>query len=440
MRNFAFVLALGFLAACGGGSTSGDDSTIPGPIATILLPGSGPFGAKVTPDGRFLFVPLFGTFAPWVVGNTVAVIDTSTDQVVAQIGVGDRPEDVDFDGDYAYVTNSTSATVSVIHVPTLAVVATIPLGTYDATYLYGVSIRNHRAWVFSSGGNFDGSEENIFVIDTDPASPTFNQKLLGITVTGLFTRGFFRPGADEIVVPRGAADNNFAAHPQIAVFDTNTFALKYTIEIVQAPGGFHGLEDLTITPNGRYAYAPFYNFGSGGAEVFVIDLQERRFQDVITLANGDISTHGIEISPDGLLVGVTSWTVGTASFIFTPTNTVLYEFPTGANPNEVVFTPDGRKAYVTDQNSQSVTAIQLPSTRGILQQTVENGILSPSAEADLTTALTKMTTGDWAAYVADRFLFWASVGQAQIGQPKNMNAEGAALNNFAVDPAGVPAR
>lgn len=439
MRNFGLALALAALAACGG-STTGTDSTIPGPVATIVLPGSGPFGAKITPDGRFLFVPLFGTFTPWVVGNTVAVIDTATDQVVAQIVVEDRPEDVDFDGDYAYVTNSTSASVSVIHIPTLAVVATIPLGTYDATYLYGVAIRDHRAWVFSSGGNFDGSDENIFVIDTDPASPTFHQKIQGITLTGLFTRGMFRPGADEIVVPRGAAGNDFSAPPEIAVFDTQTYAFKYSIQILQAPGGFHGLEDLTITPNGRYAYAPFYNFGSGGAEVFVIDLQERRFQDVITLANGDISTHGIEISPDGLLVGVTSWNIGTVSFLFTPTNTVLYEFPTGANPNEIVFTPDGRKAYVTDQNSQTVTVIGLPSTRGILQQTVANGLLSPPAEADLTQALAAMTTGDWATYVANRFLFWASEGLAQVGEPKNMNAEGAALNNFSVAPAGVTAR
>lgn len=433
------VLALALLAACGGSSDSDDDSPI-GPVATIAMPGSGPFGAKITPDGRYLFVPLFGTFAPWVVGNTVAVIDTATDAVVAQITVEDRPEDVDFDGDYAYVTNSTSASVSVIHIPTLTVVATIPLGTYDATYLYGIAIRDHRAWVFSSGGNFDGSDENVFVIDTDPASPTFLQKIQGIVLTGVFTRGAFRPGADEIVVPRGAAGNDFNASPEIAVLDTQTFAFKYTIQIQQAPGGFHGMEDLAITPNGRFAYAPFYNFGTGGAEVFVVDLENRRFQDVVTLANGDISTHGVEIRPDALLVGVTSWNNGTASFLFTPTNTVIYEFATGANPNEIVFTPDGRKAYVTNQNSQSVSVIGLPSTRDLLQQAKANGTLSARAEADLAQALGSLSSTDWATYVADRFLFWANAGEAQVGVSKDLNPAGASLNNFTVPPGGLRAR
>lgn len=441
MRRFIALFLIGALSAC----HSDNDPEPFGVVATIAMPAVGPFGAKVTPDGSKLFVPLFGDFVSGP-GSTVAVIDTATNAVLTSITVGQRPEDVDFtaDGQYAYVTNSDSATVSVINVSTLSVVATIPVGLpidpfFNGTFPYGVTVRGARAYVFTTGTNSDGTDQNIIIIDADPASATVNTVIGGITLTGTFTRGAFR-GNGELVTPRGAAGNNFSAPPELAIFNA---ADQYVTSIVvaTAPGGFHGAEDVAVTPNGRYAYMPFFNFGTGAAEVFVFDLVTRTFQDVITLANSDIATHGVAMRPDGLLVGVTSWNAGTASFIFTPTDTVVYTFPCGANPNEIAFSPDGRRAYVTNQNSRTVTVIALPDSRSLLWQQLWGASMSSAAAADLRPLMQRLATQDPPIdELAQRVRDWARTGDVRIGETKNTAAQGAQLNSFAVPLEGVIAR
>ena len=62
--------------------------------------------------------------------NTVSVIDTATNMVVATVGVGTKPIAVALapDGKHAYVLNqSTSSDVSVIDTASNTVVATIPV-------------------------------------------------------------------------------------------------------------------------------------------------------------------------------------------------------------------------------------------------------------------------------------------------------------------------
>ncbi|PJW19680.1 hypothetical protein CV632_15060 [Geobacillus thermodenitrificans] len=61
--------------------------------------------------------------------NTVSVIDTSTNTVIATIPVA-SPHDIDLtpDGTHAYVTNTTTNTVSVLNTATNTVITTIPVG------------------------------------------------------------------------------------------------------------------------------------------------------------------------------------------------------------------------------------------------------------------------------------------------------------------------
>ena len=63
--------------------------------------------------------------------GTVSVIRTSTNTVVATIGVGTNPIGVAFtpDNNYAYVTNAGSNNVSVIAKASKTVVATVAVGT-----------------------------------------------------------------------------------------------------------------------------------------------------------------------------------------------------------------------------------------------------------------------------------------------------------------------
>jgi YVTN family beta-propeller protein len=85
------------------------------------------FGLMASPAeaAPFAYVASFET-------NSVSVIDTATNLVVATVPVGDNPiaVAVNPDGTRAYVTNSGSSNVSVIETATNSVVDTVPVGSF----------------------------------------------------------------------------------------------------------------------------------------------------------------------------------------------------------------------------------------------------------------------------------------------------------------------
>jgi YVTN family beta-propeller protein len=98
-------------------------------VATIPV-GPQPQAVAITPDGTRAYVPGAGfTTLP---GTLVSVIDISTDTVVATISVGRFPTGVAItpDGTRAYVTNALDNTASVIDTATNTVVANIAVGLF----------------------------------------------------------------------------------------------------------------------------------------------------------------------------------------------------------------------------------------------------------------------------------------------------------------------
>jgi YVTN family beta-propeller protein len=81
----------------------------------------------VTPDGTRVYVADFGD-------DTVSVIDTATNTVVATVVVGGNPADVAVtpDSAHAYVTNNDDDTVSVIDTATNTAVTTVVVGSSPA--------------------------------------------------------------------------------------------------------------------------------------------------------------------------------------------------------------------------------------------------------------------------------------------------------------------
>lgn len=115
--------------------------------------GSFPYGIAVHPSGTKAYVGnLFG--------NSVSVIDTSTNTAIATIpaGLGASAVAVNPAGTQLYVANSSDNTVSVIDTATNTVIATVPVGTAPV----GVSVNptGTRAYVVNSGSN------NVSAIDT----------------------------------------------------------------------------------------------------------------------------------------------------------------------------------------------------------------------------------------------------------------------------------
>lgn len=108
--------------------------------ATVTLPGNeiSPFGLAISPDGTRAYVTRFAA-------NTVAVIDTSSNTVVAMVPLGAFPNGlaVTPDGNHVYVTTSVDATgegsgnVSVIDTSSNTVVANVGVGVTP----YGLAIK-----------------------------------------------------------------------------------------------------------------------------------------------------------------------------------------------------------------------------------------------------------------------------------------------------------
>jgi YVTN family beta-propeller protein len=99
-------------------------------VATVGV-GINPFDVAITPDGTRAYEMNQGS-------SSVSVIDTTTNTVVATVGVGGQPQGVAItpDGTSAYVTNAGSNSVSVIDTATNTVVATFGVGSVP----YGVAI------------------------------------------------------------------------------------------------------------------------------------------------------------------------------------------------------------------------------------------------------------------------------------------------------------
>jgi YVTN family beta-propeller protein len=90
-------------------------------IATVDV-GESPAGIAVNPDGTYVYVTN-------VISNTVTIINTVTNTVIATVDVGKYPSRIEAVGTYVYVTNIISNTVTIINTITNNVIATVPGGS-----------------------------------------------------------------------------------------------------------------------------------------------------------------------------------------------------------------------------------------------------------------------------------------------------------------------
>lgn len=113
-------------------------------LATVMV-GANPVHVAVAPNGA-AYVTSAGA-------NSVSVIDTATNTVVATVPVGAQPVDVTVtpDGSKAYVTNAGANTVSVIDTTTNAVIATVTVGPNPVSV--AITPDGTKAYVTNGGAN-----------------------------------------------------------------------------------------------------------------------------------------------------------------------------------------------------------------------------------------------------------------------------------------------
>jgi YVTN family beta-propeller protein len=265
---------------------AGQASSAPKVVATVKV-GRGPLGVAITPDNTEVYVTNFGVdpelVTGGVAGDTVSVINTRRNEVVATIPVGKVPAGVTVspDGKRVYVTNRGDDTVTVISTKRKKVIATVPVQDKPANVV--LSPDGRRAYVTNFGSN------TVSVLDTE---------------------------TNEVVpVPDGEA-----------------------IKVGIVPIG------LAVTPDGSRVYVVNVNFSPVGppplGNVSVIDTATNTVVETVTVGAGP---RAVAITADGAYAYVTNFPDNTLSVIEIASNEVVDTFQVDGGPNWVTIPSRHRK-------------------------------------------------------------------------------------------------
>jgi YVTN family beta-propeller protein len=262
--------------------------------------------------------------------NTVSVIDTATNTVVATIPVG-NPLGVAItpDGTKVYVTNNNSGTVSVIATATDTVVGSpIPVGNGP----FGVAITPDGTKVYVTNNNSGTVSVIVTATNTVVATIPVGNGPFGVAVA---------PDGTKVYVANSGSNT-------VSVIATATNTVVAAIPVGIGPFG------AAVTPDGTKVYVASYNYNTVSVIATATNTVVATIPVVPTIPVGAFPV-GVAVTPDGTNVYVAILASATVSVIATATNSVVATIPV-ENPEGVALTPDGTKVYVSDYKTVSVIA------------------------------------------------------------------------------------
>ncbi len=337
-----------------------------------------PVNLTISPEGDLLYVVCANS-------NKLAVVDLQTGVVLDEISVGRRPHDVAVspDGQTLYVTNRLSDSLSIIDEGSRTVVGEIAVG--DEPHGVITDVTGQLIFVLNT------AQDSISVIDArqlteikrlatgpGPWSAALRPDGLSLCVTSVWPHlvPFREPPLSEVtnvavqrqgevlsrsrvseanmlqgiaVVPDAGATlftlmrtKNLVPITRLAQGWTVTNGLGVLwsdgrvdqVLLDEPNSAFPDPADVAVSPNGRYALVT-----SGGSDqVAVVDVTK-----LLDLITGATAGDRKDVLPNHL--GMSS-------------RFVLKRIAVGSNPRGVVFSPDGRFAYVVNALDDSVSVIE----------------------------------------------------------------------------------
>jgi YVTN family beta-propeller protein len=316
------LLVFGSLFMLSGRMAVGAPET-PAVIARIPV-GASPHGIAVTLDGRQLYVTHFD-------GRSVSVIDTVTLRVSDTIPVEAGPVNVvlSSDGLRAFVTNEISGTLSVISTPNRRLVKRLAL----ARRPHGLALSpdGSRLYVCNLGSNV------VSVVDT-----------LALRVLGEV--GVGDTPDSPAVTPDGrevwVTDYDHDGAGTLSIIDTQSLRRAGTVAVGEHP---HGIQ---ISPDGSRVYASM----EGDDEVLAVDTATRQVVGHYATGGGP---HGLALFPDGSTLWTGDLDSHTTTLIDAQSGAQLGQLVLGdhAEPHVIAFSPDGRRAYISNFFAQEVIVV-----------------------------------------------------------------------------------
>ncbi len=269
-------------------------------------------------------------YIPNAYDNTVSIVNTVTDSVVATIPVGRLPygEAVCTSTKTVYIVNASSSTISVISKATNTVTRTLTLPNAAAGTM-AVSPDGTKIYVVSAS-----PKGMVDVINT-----ATNALIDTVFVGGNPLAIAISPDGSKVYVGNNL---NETTPSTVSVINTATDTITTAIPIGKT------LYNIVVSPDGSKVYVGVMGDGA----VDVINAATNTISAAIT-TNAPIA---LAMSPDGSKVYVSNTDLGTVSVINTTTNTIGSTIHVGNDPFGISVTPDGSKVYVTSiiDNTASV--------------------------------------------------------------------------------------
>jgi YVTN family beta-propeller protein len=278
-----------------------------------------------------------------------------------------------FTGPFAYVTNQSDGTVTVIDTPTHSFVATISLpgcGDNCKAAPKGLAVTPNGKFVYVAISN----EGAVAVIDASTNTVSATISLL--------------PICECLAIPTGVAITPDGSRAYVTVSNSNAILV---IDSNPSDVGYNtGMGDITvgsnptaiaISPDGLAAY---YTFGASSlGRIDTNPLSPTYNTQTTTIAVGSSPT-GVAVTPDSAFIYVTNNVDNTVSVIpntfptFSPITTVSVSPDTG--PFSVAITPNGAFAYVVNRSSGTISVINT-STKAV---TAVTGLCLPDDQIAIT--------------------------------------------------------
>ena len=285
-------------------------------------------------------------YAPNSASNTVSTYAANADGTLTSTGapipVGTQPLMVALRGDqaFAYVTNASDNSVSVIDTSTRTVVQTVT-GVLGLPQRVVVSSDGTRLYVVSNGGQL-----YTFSINLGTGQ---------LTQIATLATGLNQPRGLAIAPDGNTAYVAAASGANVGVIDTATNTVTTTISVGSIPVG------ISVNPAGTRVYVS--NVGSN--TVSVIDTTT--YTVIATVPTGSAPT-GTVVAPDGVHWYVTNQNAGTVSQFNTSDNSaVAAPAATGSTPLGLTASPDGKALYVTNRGADDrVQAYSIAPATGAL--------------------------------------------------------------------------
>lgn len=322
------------------------DTTINELVNSIYV-GDQPRFLTISPDTKYAYVSVLARDLNQNFNSYVSVIDLITNKIISNITVGGLSNNLAItpDGKYVYVPNS-GGYISVIDTSINDVIDIIRVPSRLSASAKDIIITSDGRFAYVTS-QYNGYYNAILTIDIPSniiSSLIYvNREIWGIDLT-----------SDERFIFTVNSVLN-----EVYQIDMINKSVVNTINVIGNP------IDIALSLNGRYAYTTNYPLDN----VSVIDLYKNSIIGTIDVGLRPLS---ISLAPDGKLIYVTNTSSNFISVIDSITNNLIGDIEVGNRPMGIAFS---KKLSIQDKINAIIKAIQKLIAKGILEKGEGNSII-----------------------------------------------------------------